>query len=74
MISFFSPKIINHMGGLEEGAYEVYSYVEKIIKQVLSCIEDYVDDGKAAYKCSNFLEHIDSVFMSEHLIMPELYI
>nr|XP_003222256.1 PREDICTED: nephrocystin-3 [Anolis carolinensis] len=31
-------KIINHTGGLEEGAYEVYNYVEKTIKQdILGC-------------------------------------
>ncbi|ETE58618.1 Nephrocystin-3, partial [Ophiophagus hannah] len=35
-------KIINHMGGLEEGAYEVYSYVEKIIKQYYESLNDLV--------------------------------
>ncbi|KAH0627264.1 hypothetical protein JD844_002778 [Phrynosoma platyrhinos] len=31
-------KIINHTGGLEEGAYEVYTYVENTIKQdILGC-------------------------------------
>ncbi|XP_062980659.1 nephrocystin-3 isoform X2 [Elgaria multicarinata webbii] len=31
-------QIISHMGGLEEGAYEVYNYVEKTIKQdILGC-------------------------------------
>ncbi|KAM3820765.1 nephrocystin-3 [Vipera latastei] len=37
-------KIINHMGGLEEGAYEVYSYVEKIIKQdILGCEVSHIE-------------------------------
>lgn len=27
-------QMIDHVGGVEEGAYEIYSYVEKIIKQV----------------------------------------
>ncbi|KAM6450863.1 nephrocystin-3 isoform 1-T1 [Liasis olivaceus] len=48
-------KIINHMGGLEEGAYEVYNYVERIIKQdILGCEvsqlekKDVTDDGDSS--------------------------
>ncbi|XP_070582462.1 nephrocystin-3 [Erythrolamprus reginae] len=37
-------KIINHMGRLEEGAYEIYSYVEKIIKQdILLCEVSHIE-------------------------------
>lgn len=34
MLSHLLFQVIDHIGGVEEGAYEIYTCVEKIIKQV----------------------------------------